>query len=237
MVSIATERETIHPSLLVESAAPVSVLTLERFGLVLTRVGPDDIEDIRVGRNEDHVRMQHLYREPITPEQQQRWFESVNNAWNYFFVIHAHGKKVGVVYVRDFTEGMATSTCGVFIWDKEHLASRTPLMAILAVLDFFFGELRGGGTESVVLRSNQAAMKMNAFFGFAFEATDDEHLTRIHMDLERYLGERERLLRFAKKVIKSVEAQELKLSGVSSCLNFDVINERLRSQARLTLLP
>lgn len=206
------------------------MLTLERFHLRLTRVTREDIEEIRRGRNQDHVRLQHLYQDEITAEQQAAWFEKIDNRWSYFFVIHAHDKKVGVVYVRDFTEGMATSTCGVFIWDRDYLSSRVPILAILTVLDFFFGELRGGGTESVVLRKNTAAMKMNEFFGFAFEDTDEPEQVRIRMDLERYLHQRERLLKFAARMVKEPKAQQLVLSGEPEERNFDVINERLRAQ-------
>lgn len=205
------------------------MLILVRFHLLLTRVTREDIEEIRQGRNLDHVRLQHLYQEHITKEEQEAWFDKVDNRWNYFFIIRTHGKKVGLVYVKDFTEGMASSTCGVFIWDQDSLSSRVPILAILTVLDFFFGELRGQGTESIVLRRNTAAMKMNEFFGFAFEDTEDPERVRIRMDLERYLRQRERLLKFAARVVKDPTARDLVLGGEVDERNFDIINDRLRA--------
>jgi RimJ/RimL family protein N-acetyltransferase len=203
------------------------MLTLERYHLTLTRVVSGDIELIRQGRNLDHVRLQHLSQGLISKEMQEAWFEQVNNRYSYFFMIQQAGKRVGVVYVRDFTEGMATSTCGVFIWDPGALGGRVPLLAVLIVLDFFFGDLRGGSTESFVLKTNRAAMKMNQFFGFEFEDVPNEDFYRIRMTLERYSSQRQRLLAVAARIIKTPHAQVLRLGGHVSELNFPEINQLL----------
>ena len=213
------------------------MLVLERFHLVLSRVEHGDIEVIRQGRNAEHVRRMHRYQDEITPEQQEAWFARVDNEWNYFFVIHHRGRKVGVVYVSEFTPQMATSNCGVFVWDREALGSRVPLMAILTVLDFFFFDLQGGGTSSVVLRTNTAALRMNEFFGFAFEDGADADVVRVSMDRARYLANRERLLAFARRAVKEPAAFALRLHGTPSPKYFDVINERLRAAASASAPP
>lgn|GEM_PF-4353798 len=205
------------------------MLVLERFHLVLSRVERDDIEIIRQGRNAEHVRRMHRHQAPITPAQQEAWFARIDNEWNYFFVIHHRGRKVGVVYVAEFTPQMATSNCGVFVWDHDALGSRVPLMAILTVLDFFFFDLQGGGTSSVVLRSNTAALRMNEFFGFAFEDGPEADLVRVSMDRARYLAHRDRLLAFARRAVKDPAAFSLRLRGAPSPRLFDVINDRLRA--------
>ncbi len=213
------------------------MLVLERFHLVLSRVERDDIEVIRQGRNAEHVRRMHRHQDEITPEQQEAWFARVDNEWNYYFVIHHRGRKVGVVYVAEFTPQMATSNCGVFLWDHEALGSRVPLMAILTVLDFFFFDLQGGGTSSVVLRANTAALRMNEFFGFAFEDGPAADVVRVTMDRARYLAHRDRLLAFARRVVKDPAAFPLRLRGTPSPKLFAVINERLRAVAALAPAP
>jgi RimJ/RimL family protein N-acetyltransferase len=205
------------------------VLILERFHLVLSRLVDDDIETVRQGRNAPHVRQMHRHQDEITPEQQRAWFARVDNEWNYFFVIQHKEKKVGVVYVADFTPAMATSNCGVFVWDKDTLGSRVPLMAILTVLDFFFFDLQGGGTSSVVLRTNTAALRMNEFFGFRFEDGPTPDVVRVSMDRALYLQNRERLLAFARRAVKDPVAFPLRLRGTPSPKLFPVINERLRA--------
>jgi RimJ/RimL family protein N-acetyltransferase len=204
-------------------------LVLERFHLVLSRLGHDDIEVVRQGRNAEHVRRMHRHQAEITPEQQQAWFARIDNEWHYYFVIHHKGRKVGVVYVADFTPGMATSNCGVFVWDTEALGSRVPLMAILTVLDFFFADLQGGGTSSVVLRTNTAALRMNEFFGFRFDDGPTPDLVRVSMDRALYLLNRDRLLAFARRAVKDPTAFPLRLRGSPSSKLFPVINERLRA--------
>ncbi|MFZ9888634.1 MAG: GNAT family N-acetyltransferase [Myxococcota bacterium] len=199
-------------------------LTLNRYHLRLRRVAERDIEVIRQGRNMEHVRGQHVHQELITEAQQARWFASIQNERNYFFVIERAADRVGLVYVKDFTAAMDTSGCGVFLWDTESLGSRVPLLAVLTVLDFFFGELGGGGTESVVLRSNRAAMRMNEFFGFAFEEGPSPELVRIRMTKERYAQHRQRLLQFARRLIKDRSARDLVVLGAPNPMQFDVIN-------------
>jgi RimJ/RimL family protein N-acetyltransferase len=211
-----------------------SPLVLERFHLVLSRVVHDDIEEIRQGRNADHVRRMHRHQEPITPEQQEAWFARIDNEWNYFFVIHHHGRKVGVVYVSEFTPRMASSNCGVFVWDHDALGSRVPLMAILTVLDFFFADLQGGGTSSVVLRTNTAALRMNEFFGFRVDDGPADDLVRVSMDRARYLENQPRLLAFARRAVKDPAAFPLRLRGTPSPRLFAVINDRLRTVAAAT---
>jgi RimJ/RimL family protein N-acetyltransferase len=205
------------------------VLVLERFHLVLSRVEHDDIEVIRQGRNAEHVRRMHRHQDEITPEQQEAWFRRVDDEWNYFFVVHHKEKKVGVVYVADFSPGMATSNCGVFVWEKDALGSRVPLMAILTVLDFFFFDLQGGGTSSVVLRTNTAALRMNEFFGFRFEDGPKPDVVRVSMDRALYLQNRDRLLAFARRAVKDPAAFPLRLRGTPTPKLFPVINERLRA--------
>ena len=211
-------------------------LSLHRFHLELTRVQHADIEMIRQGRNQDSVRLQHLYQQEITHEEQEAWFSKINAPEHYYFTIGSRGRKVGLVYVANFTPGLATSTCGVFVWDKEALGSRIPLLAILALLDFFFADLRGIFTESVVLRTNETALKLNRFFGFIIHDEGSDPYVRVHMDLERYLAQRERLLRFAYRAVKNEEARPLRLYGTPSPLNFEEINRALERWALPSLL-
>jgi hypothetical protein len=88
-----------------------------------------------------------------------------------------------------------------------------------------------------VLRANTAALRMNEFFGFAFEDGPAADVVRVTMDRARYLAHRDRLLAFARRVVKDPAAFPLRLRGTPSPKLFAVINERLRAAAALAPAP
>jgi len=201
-------------------------LTLTQFGIQLRRMTADDKEMVRTGRNKDFVRNNHVYREIISVEQHEVWFREVSSPLHYILVIHYHGRDVGIVIVRDFVPERMTTTCGAFIWDEDYLGSKVPIMSILIALDFFYYTIGVSRTDSVVLKSNAAAIKMNRFFGFEFTERDNESFN-ITMDRETYLANRNRLIAFACRAAKKKEEQELKIGGNKSPLNLPAINALL----------
>ncbi|HMV35794.1 MAG TPA: hypothetical protein PKD60_07880, partial [Turneriella sp.] len=80
------------------------MLSLHQFHLQLRRVQPDDLEEIRQGRNTDSVRKNHIYQQLITPDMQNDWFVRTLKPENYYFVIIKRGKKIGLVHVSNIRE-------------------------------------------------------------------------------------------------------------------------------------
>ena len=72
------------------------MLILEQFDVRLIRLSEEDLELIRSWRNAAHVVNQMIYREYITPEMQQTWFQTINNKYNYYFVIEFEGKNTNL---------------------------------------------------------------------------------------------------------------------------------------------
>jgi hypothetical protein len=210
----------------VDRNAEYRPLTLTQFGIHLRRMTEADKEMVRAGRNRDFVRNNHIYREIITAEQHEVWFREVTSPLHYILVIHYHGRDVGIVIVKDFVPDRMTTTCGAFIWDEDFIGTKVPIMSILIALDFFYYTIGVTRTESVVLKSNAAAIKMNRFFGFEFAERDSESFD-IAMDRETYLANRDRLIAFACRAAKKKEEHELKIGGNKSPLNLPAINALL----------
>lgn len=198
-------------------------LTLTQFGIQLRRMTKADKELVRTGRNKEFVRNNHVYREIISIEEHEAWCREVFSPLHYIMVIHYRDRDVGIVIVKDFNPDILKPRCGAFVWDEDFIGTKVPILSILIALDFFFNAVGISGTESVVLKSNSAAIKMNKFFGFEFTERDNESFN-ITMDKQIYFANRDRLQTFACRAAKKKEEQQLKVGGNKSSLNLPQIN-------------
>lgn len=201
-------------------------LTLTQFGIQLRRMTAADKEMVRMGRNKQFVRENHVYQKIISIEEHESWFREVCSPLHYIFVIHYRERDVGIVIVRDFVPEIMKTKCGAFIWDEDYLSTKVPILGILIALDFFFYVIGISSSESIVLKSNSAATKMNKFFGFEFTERDSKTF-HIIMDKKTYLANRDRLKAFAHRAARKKEEQELKIGGNKSLLNLPAINALL----------
>lgn len=205
-------------------------LTLLQFGIELRRMVESDKEIVRLGRNKDFVRENHVYRTIISEEEQDKWFVEMNGKEHYVFIIVHQGKRVGVVYLRDIPENLASSTCGLFFWDDDVISTRIPVFAALLALDFATYYCEVQRIDSIVLKSNAAGIKMYSFFGFDLQEKDaDSYLITISRDT--YLKKRDSLMTFIKRAVKNKAEHELRVMGSQGSLNYDIVNRLLENYA------
>jgi RimJ/RimL family protein N-acetyltransferase len=201
-------------------------LTLFQFGIELRRMVESDKEIVRMGRNKDFVRQNHVYRAIITEKEQDKWFTEMNCKNHYVFVIIYKNQRIGVVYLRDIPDNLASSTCGLFIWQDEYIASRIPVFAAFLALDFASYYCNVQKIESVVLKSNEAGLKMYTFFGFNLQEKDaDTYIISMHRDT--YLQRRDVLMKFILRAIKNKSEHQLRIRGSQGSLNHPVVNQLL----------
>lgn len=201
-------------------------LTLLQFGIELRRMVESDKEIVRLGRNKDFVRENHVYRKIISEAEQDKWFDEMNRKEHYVFVVVHDGKRIGVVYLRDIPEDRASSTCGLFFWDDDYISTRIPVFAAFLALDFASYYCEVQRIDSIVLKSNTAGIKMYSFFGFDLQEKDaDSYLITIGRDT--YLKKRDGLMNFIKRAIKNKAEHELRFSGSKGELNYDIVNKLL----------
>ena len=70
------------------------MIKLEKYGVTLKQLTHDKIELVREWRNDPKISQYMEYREYITSEMQEKWFEETNNDKNYFFLIEFEGKEI-----------------------------------------------------------------------------------------------------------------------------------------------
>lgn len=145
-------------------------LTLTGYGVTLRRLTHDKIEMLRQWRNDPKIQQYMVYREYITPEMQERWFEKINNDNNFYFIIEYEGREVGMINIKDVDYEKKTGEPGIFIYADELWNSDVGMRASFCFGDFVWGTL---GLESMyihVVASNKRALEYNLFLGYEVQS-------------------------------------------------------------------
>jgi RimJ/RimL family protein N-acetyltransferase len=141
-------------------------MIIKGFGISLHRLQHEDIELVRQKRNAPNVSAFMEYREEITPEMQEKWFQSINNEKNNYFIIDYRGERIGLIYAAEIDwQKMVTGNSGIFIWEEEFRKTSIPLAAALLLTEtsFIFGFQQ---TFIKVLRNNFTAIEFNKSLGY-----------------------------------------------------------------------
>jgi UDP-4-amino-4,6-dideoxy-N-acetyl-beta-L-altrosamine N-acetyltransferase len=141
-------------------------MIIRGFDISLERLKETDIELVREKRNSQDVSQFMEYREHITPEMQRKWFDSINNINNLYYVITHHNKKVGLINGAKIDwDKMETTSGGIFIWETELWSTYVPLMANLVMMDISI--LLGLKRSHVkILKDNKQAIQYNTMLGY-----------------------------------------------------------------------
>lgn len=142
------------------------MITLEDYGVILRQLSHDRIETVRQWRNHPKIQQYMEYREEITPEMQERWYQRISNKNNYFFILEYCGKCVGLINIRDIDKNRTYGESGIFIWDDDVLRSGVAVKAGLTMYDFAFNDLNLDYLVAHIYNTNPASIKYHAKFGF-----------------------------------------------------------------------
>ena len=172
-------------------------MIITKYQITFTRLKLEDIELVRKWRNEPQINQYMVHREYITPEMQLKWFNSINNNNNLYFIVEHKGKKIGMINGKDIDWENNTMETGVFFWDKEYYSTPIPLMASLA-----FGELgiviAHLNAYAHIFKSNTRSIRFNKMIGFELcEGQENE-------DNQLYLLTRESFLKRGFKIRKAL---------------------------------
>jgi len=167
------------------------IMILEKYGVILKRLTHDKIEMVRNWRNDPKISKYMEFREYITPEMQEEWFQRINNDNNFFFIIEHAGKEIGLVNAKDIDYEQKTVEGGIFIYDDDYLNSDIPFRASLCSSDFAFETLNLERVIIHVLSDNKRAIKYNLMLGFERQPNQENiHNQLYFMTKENYLKKR-----------------------------------------------
>lgn len=139
---------------------------IERYGVKLCRLSRSKIEMIRQWRNDPKISQYMIYRDYITIEQQEKWFDRINNEKNYYFIMSYKGEDVGLINIKDIDDNFIHGEGGVFVYNDKFLNTDFSYRAHLCLFDFAFEILKLKYITSEILGTNKRAIRFTEFLGF-----------------------------------------------------------------------
>ncbi len=175
-------------------------LVLSNYSVTLRSVALEDIEQLRLWRNSEHVRRFMLSDESISVEQQKAWFEHIQRAQNqYHFVIDYKGEPIGSCNIK--TRGHEPNIkrahhfeCGLYIGNPKFIGNIIAFAPTLVMNDYCFDTLNATRLHAVVKPDNVAALRYNEKLGY--EIVSRGSLIEIELTRENYEGRSAKLKQF-----------------------------------------
>lgn len=166
---------------------------LENYDIVLNRLTKEKIEMVRKWRNAPKVSQYMEYRQEITSEMQLKWFQSVDNDSNLYYIIAYKGEEIGLINIKDIDLQKKSGESGIFIYEDKYLNSDISYRAHLCLFDYYFQHLGFKELHAHILESNKRAQRLCEYLGYQQIAPLTYSLLQ-----DYYLNNKNRL-RFIKK--------------------------------------
>lgn len=152
-------------------------MIIEQYGVVLKRLTIEDVELVREWRNNPVIQKTMNYQEYITKEEQIEWFHSINNKYNYYFLITYNERSLGVINAKNVSELERTGEGGIFVWEDNEEFDLIPVFSSLAILNVVFKVMDFFQKSTIqVRRDNPKAIYYNTMLGYKIneELSTDE---------------------------------------------------------------
>lgn len=175
---------------------------LENYGVKLVLLTHDKIEMVRRWRNDPKISQYMEYRDEITKDMQERWFDSINNDRNLYYIIVYHDEEIGLINIKDIDNNKYDGESGVFIYEDKFLNSDIAYRAHLCLFDYYFINMDYRKLHAHVIPSNKRASRLTIFIGYKQVSETEFVLCR-----EDYLCNKNRL-RFINKYNKLREKND-----------------------------
>ena len=165
------------------------MLILKQYGVTLTRIQEKDIELIRYWRNQSDIVNFMEYKNYIFPEAQKKWFASIDNKLNYYFIIEFENKKIGLINVKNYDRIAGFGEGGIFIWDKNYIGSFAAVFSSLCLLNFMLLKVNVCSKSRVrILSNNDRAIHYNKLLGYKLLQDQEKEINQLYeLDVKDYL--------------------------------------------------
>lgn len=199
-------------------------MIVEQYGLIYSRVTEQDLETLRYWRNQSFIRNTMQFKDYITPLMQKKWFQNINNKYNYYFIIQHNHKKIGLINCKDASANSKVAEGGIFIWDTVYWGTSIPVYASLTMLQAVFDVFQSGeASVATVACNNKVALDFNLKLGYEIKSTTpDGKYYKLFLTREKFFTHCHKLMRAA--TLMSNNQSEFKLIAEESTLQSDEIN-------------
>ena len=197
------------------------MLILSQYDVRLIRVQAEHLSLILRWRNNDWVRKNMFVQDILQEKDQLAWFNSINNASNYYFIVEYLGEKVGLIHAKNFSEEDGIGEGGIFIGEYDYLETWASVMASICLLNFIFSKLEINRSIVRVQAQNKSAISYNLQLGYKIEFEDVNEI-RMLLEKEDFFQKYNLLKSTLSKISKGKEA--LILQGEKASNNLTQIN-------------
>ena len=197
------------------------MLILSQYDVRLIRVQAEHLTLILRWRNNDWVRKNMFVQDILQEKDQLAWFNSINNASNYYFIVEYLGEKVGLIHAKNFSEEDGIGEGGIFIGEYDYLETWASVMASICLLNFIFAKTNINRSMVRVQAHNRRAISYNLKLGYKIDFEDANEL-RMILDKEDFLYKTTVLKSVLSKISKGRDA--LILEGEKASNNLTQIN-------------
>ena len=197
------------------------MLIISQYDVRLIRVQAEHLTLILRWRNNDWVRKNMFVQDILQEKDQLAWFNSINNASNYYFIIEYLGEKVGLIHAKNFSEEDGIGEGGIFIGEYDYLETWASVMASICLLNFIFAKTNINRSMVRVQAHNRRAISYNLKLGYKIDYEDANEL-RMILDKEDFLYKTTVLKSVLSKISKGQDA--LILEGEKSSNTINQIN-------------
>ena len=197
------------------------MLILSQYDVRLIRVQAEHLSLILRWRNNDWVRKNMFVQDILKEKDQLAWFNSINNASNYYFIIEYLGEKVGLIHAKNFSEEDGIGEGGIFIGEYDYLETWASVMASICLLNFIFAKTNINRSMVRVQAHNRRAISYNLKLGYKIDY-EDANECRMILDKEDFLNKTSVLKSVLSKISKGQDA--LILEGEKSSNTINQIN-------------
>lgn len=160
-------------------------MIIEKYGIRLCRLKEKDSELVRQNRNADHIRKFMDVQEIITEEMQRKWFHSINNIYNYYYIVEYKGEKIGLINGKNIDFEKRTSEGGIFIWDAKYIGTVIPVIASIVLTDLTFYINNFKKNYAKVLKTNERSSFYNKSLGYVSSNDFPENEQCIYYELTK----------------------------------------------------
>jgi len=185
---------------------------IRAYGVELKPVQYDDIEQLRLWRNQPEIARQMLCEEVISALQQERWFSQISHdSKQRHYVIRYKKTAIGAVNIKSLSDASVESAKvlepGMYIGNPAYRGNLMAFLPALAINDYCFDYLGVEYLQARVKASNLAAIKFNQKLGYQIENKLKQHFAAalpvtqsvitMRLDAKAYRCAREPFSRFA----------------------------------------
>jgi RimJ/RimL family protein N-acetyltransferase len=168
---------------------------ISKYDVTLHRLSKAKIELVRQWRNDPKISQYMIYRKIITPEQQEKWFERINNDKNYYFIMSYKDDEVGLINIKDIDDNNIHGESGSFIFIEKYLNTDFSYRAHLCLYDYAFEVIKLDYIRAEILAENIRSIRFVDYLGFQHQEESENGILFILTKSDYYSNKnRERLI-------------------------------------------